>query len=67
VFTELLPSTEKRDTLTHRLMGAFLKYADEMGSSVIIYIPRFIRTAFRHSEVDRRYTQIQHGDHISPL
>jgi hypothetical protein len=29
---------------THRLIGGFMKYAVEMGSGVMIYIPSFITT-----------------------
>jgi hypothetical protein len=29
---------------THRLMGGFMKYATEMGSDAMIYMPSFIKT-----------------------
>jgi hypothetical protein len=32
------------DKQTHRLMGGFMKYGDEMGSGAMIYMPSFIKT-----------------------
>jgi hypothetical protein len=42
VFTEPLPSKDRGDTHTDKWEG-FMKYAVEMGSSVMIYIPSFIK------------------------
>jgi hypothetical protein len=44
VFTKSLPSNDKGDTQTHKLVGWIYKYAVEMGSSATIYIPSFIKT-----------------------
>jgi hypothetical protein len=42
-FTEpLLPMIEGIHTQTHKLMG-FMKYATEMGSGAMIFIPSFIK------------------------
>jgi hypothetical protein len=42
VFTELLPSNDRRDTQTHRLIG-FMTYAGKMDSGAMIHIPDFIK------------------------
>jgi hypothetical protein len=42
IFTEPLPSNDRRNKQIYRWEG-FLKYAVEMGSVVIIYIPSFIK------------------------
>jgi hypothetical protein len=54
IFTEPLPSNDrgyftatndKRIQIqTHRLVGGICKYADEMGSGAMMYIPNFIKT-----------------------
>jgi hypothetical protein len=46
VFTEPLPSNDWRDTYrdTHSLTGEVYKYAVEMGSGAMIYIPSFVQT-----------------------
>jgi hypothetical protein len=43
-----------------------MKYAIETGSGSMIYIQSFIDW-FSHSEVERGYTDTQHGDCISLL
>jgi hypothetical protein len=44
VFTEPLPSNDKGIHIqTHRPMGGFMKYAVEMGSGAMIYIPSLIK------------------------
>jgi hypothetical protein len=43
-FTEPLPSNDRRDTYTDTDRSEeFMKYAAEMGSSAMIYIPSFIK------------------------
>jgi hypothetical protein len=41
--TEPLPSVDRRDTNTDVQTEGLIKYATEMGSSAIIYIPGFIK------------------------
>jgi hypothetical protein len=44
VFKEPLPSNERGIHIqTHRMMGGIMKYAVEMDSVAMIYIPRFIK------------------------
>jgi hypothetical protein len=44
VFTEPLPCNDRGIHIqTHRLRGGFMKYAVEMGSGAMIYIPCFIK------------------------
>jgi hypothetical protein len=65
VFTEQLPSNEKRDTHTDTQTGErnLLIYAVEMGSSAMTYIP-----SFRHSKVDKGgFIDRQQGYLTSPL
>jgi hypothetical protein len=45
VLTEPLSSNENEINIqTHRLMVMIMKYAVEMGSDAVIYIPSFIKT-----------------------
>jgi hypothetical protein len=46
-----------------------MKYAFEMGSGVMIYIPSFIKIWFSHSKFDKGdiQTHRQHGNRISLL
>jgi hypothetical protein len=44
VSSKLLPSNKRGIHIqTHRLMGGIYKYATEMASDVMIYIPSFIK------------------------
>jgi hypothetical protein len=59
VFTEPLPSSDRGDTNTDTQADGwegFMKYAVEMGSGAMIYIPSFIYW-LRHSKVDGGDTQ----------
>jgi hypothetical protein len=72
VFTELLPSNERRDTFyrgfakqrihiqTHRPMGGIYEVAVEMCPVAMIYIYiyiKFHKDWFSHSQADRRNSQ----------
>jgi hypothetical protein len=67
VFTEPLPSNERRDTeIDTELWEGLMKYAVEMGSGAIIYVPSFIKIG---SGIQKLIWGIhrQHGDLISLL
>jgi hypothetical protein len=63
VFTEPLPSTDKRDAHTKRLMG-FMKYAVVMGSGAVIYIPSFVKIG---SGIQELLGEAKDGDRVSVL
>jgi hypothetical protein len=48
-------------------MGEIYKYATEMGSSVMIYIPSFIKIGSGIQKLIGGYRHRQHGDLISVL
>jgi hypothetical protein len=49
-------------------MEGFIKYAVEMGSGVMIYIPSFIKIGSGIKKlIGGAYTDTQHGDRISLL
>jgi hypothetical protein len=69
VFAEPLPSNDRRDKHTHTdWWEGFMKYAAEMGSGAMIYMPSFIKVWFRHLNVIRgggdSQTYREDGDRI---
>jgi hypothetical protein len=66
MFTRPLPVNDRGGTQTHRLMG-FVKYAVEMGSGVIIYIPSFVKIGLGIQHLIGRYIHRQQGDLIGLL
>jgi hypothetical protein len=62
-----LPNNNRRDTEIHTdLWQGFMKYAIEMGSGAMLYVPSFIKIG---SEIEKLIGRIhrQHGDLISLL
>jgi hypothetical protein len=68
MFTEPLPCNDRRNIHTDtQTEGGFFKYAVEVGSGVMIYIPSFIKIGPAMRKLVGRDTQThrQHGDGIS--
>jgi hypothetical protein len=66
-FTEPLPSNDRRDTHTDTQTEGFMKYVVEMGSSVMTYIPNFIKIGSGIRKLIGGYSQThrQHEDRIT--